>query len=176
MTIARAIGLAALPIVVLLSPAAASADTPVVQVDGGYAFMTDEVDNVSFPAGWTAGVAVRVWRSWLSGVGGISGHYKTEPLIESRLRLTEHAFLGGARATVSFKRLREYGQFLVGDVRSSGTLFGESDVEHHFATQPGGGADFAVTNRMAIRGEVDVRFLNGGHQFVVATGLVFTLK
>jgi len=165
----------------LCAPAAAQMLRP-VEIFGGYAFVHDPKNDVSLPAGWIAGGAFRL-TDWLSAVADASGGYKTEDAFGERLRLSAHAASLGARASARVGRLTEFGQLLAGVVRGSGSAFGFTETTTAFALQPGAGVDYPISPRLAVRGEIDVRFIrnqpNGneaGYEYRVAAALVYRLR
>jgi opacity protein-like surface antigen len=53
-----------------------------------------------------------------------------------------------------------FAQVLVGLARASYSVLGEGDSESEFAWQPGGGVDFPVNDRFAVRVQGDYRIIN----------------
>ena len=163
------------------APAAAQTLRP-VEIFGGYAFVHDPKNDVSLPAGWTVGTALRL-SDWLSAVADASGGYRTEDAFGARVRLSAHALLVGARTSAHIGRLDEFAQLLAGVVRGSGTAFGFTETTNAFALQPGAGIDCPIARRLAARGEIDVRFIrnkpNGneaGYEYRFAAVLVYRLR
>lgn len=145
------------------------------QIVAGYTSMTDVTDHVTFPAGWFVGAAARL-NSWLSVAIDVDGQYKTIQFIDSDIHLTSHAPTAGVRASGQLGKFVEFAQLLAGGVRSSGTLFGSTEVKWHGVLQPGAGVDYPLTQRWAIRGEFDVRIISSGHELRIATGVVRTFR
>jgi uncharacterized protein with beta-barrel porin domain len=61
-------------------------------------------------------------------------------------------------------RFTEFAQLEAGAARTSGTAFGITSASTHAAVQLGGGADYVVTPRVSLRGEVDFRVVGGEPQ------------
>jgi hypothetical protein len=81
------------------------------------------------------------------------GIHRSDDLIVS-------SWMGGGRLTIGRPAVRAFGQFLVGFERCCGV----SDL----AWQPGGGLDVRVTDRLNLRGQLDVRVVR-----IDAGGIVF---
>jgi hypothetical protein len=169
----------ALPLVLLLGLVSrhAAAQTG-FELSGGYAIARDARDEVTLPAGWVAGAA-RHFTPLLSIVADVSGQYKTIPLLNTDARLSVHTVMGGLRAGSRIGRLTEFGQVLVGVVRTSGSAFGATMTGRSVGVQPGVGVDYPLTDRIAARAELDVRLIrrqadatNGGLQYRFVAALV----
>jgi hypothetical protein len=147
------------------------------QVFGGYSLMaeSDVSDKLTFPAGWAIAAAAPLNR-WLSLAVDVDGQYDTIPSFGSDIQLASHAFTGGLRASARLGPFVEFGHFLVGAVRSTGSAFGATDTTSQFAMQPGGGFDFCLGPTWAIRGELDVRFMSTGQEIRFVTGLVRSFR
>ncbi|MCU1381877.1 MAG: hypothetical protein JWL71_574 [Acidobacteria bacterium] len=170
----------ALPLVLLLLavPRQAAAQRA-FEVSGGYAAARDSRDEVTLPAGWTAGAACDL-ASAVALVADVSGQYKSIALLNSEARLRVHTVMGGLRVGSRIGRLTEFGQVLAGVVRTSGSAFGATTTGQSVGVQPGAGVDYPLTDRLAARAEFDVRLIrrqaeatNGGLQYRVAAGLVY---
>jgi hypothetical protein len=134
-------------------------------------------DGVTVPLGWDASISGSV-TPWFSVVGEVSGNYKTESaeLFGTRLltvNVKEHAFLGGPRFVGRFAtgRINPFGQFLTGLTLTNvgGNVldiveFGGSDLG--LTLQPGGGVDIGLSDRIALRMQVDFRttFADSDHE------------
>jgi hypothetical protein len=163
----------------------ASAQTPASEWSVGYSYLRDPgssilaatADDDSFPVGWTAGAARRVWRA-VSIAGEATGHYKTRTTLDADVRLSYHAFLGGPRASTSIGRVTEFVQALAGVVHGRGSAFGTTVTVTDLALQPGGGVDYALGRRLAARLQLDYRWIRGSNgrnavsQFRAVAGLV----
>jgi hypothetical protein len=176
------IRVAAIVSMLLCSSAPAAAQTRAVEVFGGYAFVHDAKNDVSLPAGWIAGGALQI-TGWLSAVADVSGSYNTEEAFGAELRMRAHGVFGGGRASARLGRLTEFAQFLAGVVRGSGTAFGFTDTTNAFALQPGVGVDYPLTDRLAARGQLDVRFIrnqpNGneaGYEYRFSAAVAYRIK
>src|SRR5690349_5841316 len=118
----------------LSAPRRAAAQPPAplpLEAYAGYSYLRDPensilavtADDDSFRVGWMAGIA-RQLSAHFAVVGEASGHYKTRTTFDEDVRLSFHAFLGGARASMAFGRFEEFAQALGGAVHASGSAFG----------------------------------------------------
>jgi hypothetical protein len=174
-------GLIAWLAAMLPSPAAAQASHP-VEIFGGYAFAHDPTNYISLPAGWLAGAAIGV-NGWLAAVVDVSSGHTTIEAFGSGVRLSADAVMIGGRASARLGRLTEFGQLLAGVVRGSGTAFGFTDTTNAFTLQPGVGLDYPLSDRVAARGQLDVRFIqnqpNGneaGYEYRFSAALVYRIR
>ena len=164
-------------VVIAILPRVAAAQPPSarqLQLAFGYSAMDDVTDHVTLPRGWFIGAAAPVNR-WLAVFVEADGQYKSIHFIDSDIALTSHAFVGGMRAAAPLGRFLEFIQLGAAAVQSRGTLFGSTETVWHFLLQPGAGLDYPLSERWAIRGEFDVRFLKSGesgHELRAAAGLV----
>jgi hypothetical protein len=176
------IRVAAIAGLLLSLSADAAAQTRAVEVFAGYTFVHDAKNDVSLPAGWLAGGAVQL-AGWLSAVADASGSYNTEQLFGADIQMRAHGVLGGGRASAPLGPLTEFAQLLVGIVRGSGTAFGFTDTANAFAVQPGVGLDYPLTDRLAARGQLDVRFIHNqpggnqaGYEYRISAALVYRIR
>jgi opacity protein-like surface antigen len=140
-----------------------------MELSAGYSFVRDPRTDLTFPRGWTAGAAVTINR-WLSAVADVSGSRTTTPTIVEDLRFSVYAFMFGARASTRAGPFVEFGQVLVGAVRGSGTAFGVTTSNTRLGTQVGAGLDYPFSEKLAVRGEIDLRSIRGDDQGGAGTG------
>ncbi len=154
----------------LAAAAPASAQPPQSDWFAGYSYLRDPgssilaatADDDSFPIGWSAGGARRVWRAiWIAGEA--AGHYKTRTTLDEDVKLSFHAFLGGPRASATVGRVTEFVQVLAGVVHGRGSAFGSSVTVTDLGAQPGGGIDYALGRRLAVRLQLDYRWIRGSN-------------
>jgi len=164
-----------------LLPRAAGAQTP-VELSGGYALAHDSRDIVLLPAGWSAGVAIGMTPVF-SLAADVSGQYATITLVDADVRLSVHTLLGGIRASGRIGAFTEFGQVLVGVVRTSGSAFGSTSTARSFGIQPGVGLDYPLAHAWAARAELDVRLIgdqpdanNSGYELRFVAGLVYRFR
>jgi hypothetical protein len=160
----------------LCLPPPAAAQT--FEISGGYALARDARDQVTLPAGWMAGAAIGLTPAF-SVVADASGQYTTVALFTGDVSLRVHTVMGGARAAARLGRLTEFGQVLIGVVRTSGSAFGATTTGQSLGVQPGIGIDYPLGGRWAARAQLDVRLIrrqadatNGGLQYRFVAGLV----
>ncbi len=163
-------------------PRPAMAQTPKLELSGGYALMVDDITGLIFPVGWVAGVAGKL-NGWLSGVGEIGAHKRTTHAIGSELRFNATSFMGGVKASGKIGPFTEFGQFLVGLVRAQGTAFQISGSRSAYGLQAGVGLDYAMNRKLAGRLQVDFRGtlagedgLEPGRQVRLVAGIVLTFR
>lgn len=144
-------------------------------VFGGYAYVRDAPDDLSFPIGWAAGASARLNR-WLSIVADAGGSYKPLTLVGGDGRITSHSFMAGGRASVSIGKAVEFVHIVAGPVHTRGTAFGLASSDTHLAVQGGIGLDVPLSASLAGRLQLDGRFLKTGHEIRVVAGIVFARR
>lgn len=178
----------------IAAAAPADAQTPGLNVSGGYQFTNAQRQNLN---GWYADISVP-FTKLLSVVGDASGSYFSEsastPGFSASVSLKLHTAMGGVRVARTFKSiLVPFGQALAGaaattaSAQISGGLFedffGEpidvSGTSTNFAIQLGGGVDIMVHPKVGVRiGAGYVRiFANstGLNAFRIGVGAVLPL-
>jgi len=126
---------------VVLSAATTLAQTPKVDVFGGYSFVHSDPNGLE-PGnahGWEASLAYN-WNSWLGLKADFDGHYCCDQSM--------YNFLFGPQINLGHGKLTPYLEGLVGASHgnSAGTF---SDTVLGFAV--GGGADWKLTHRLSWR-------------------------
>jgi hypothetical protein len=167
---------------ILLGSAIPAAAQPSPEIFGGYTFVHDAKNDISLPAGWLAGGALPI-APWLSAVADVSGSYRTEEAFGIDVRTRTLAALAGGRASARLGRVTEFAQLLAGLVRGSGSAFGFTDTTNALAVQPGVGIDYPLADRLAARGQLDVRFIrnqpNGneaGYEYRFSAAVVYRIR
>jgi len=163
-------------LVLLCLPRPAAAQT--FEISGGYALARDARDEVTLPSGWMAGAAIALTPA-IAIVADASGQYATVALFTEDVRLRVHTVMGGARAAARLGKLTEFGQVLIGLVRTSGSAFGATTTGQSLGVQPGIGIDYPLGGAWAARAQLDVRLIrrqadatNGGLQYRFVAALV----
>ena len=161
---------------------AATAQPRTVEISGGYTFVHDAKNDISLPAGWIAGGAVTI-TGWLAAAADVSGSFKAEEAFGTALHFRPHAIVGGGRVHARLGRATEFAQVLAGVVRGSGTAFGFTDATNAFAVQPGVGLDYPLNDRLAARGQLDVRFIRNqpegneaGYEYRFSAAVVYRIR
>lgn len=140
----------------LSGPTFAQGFTPAVEVSGGYSFLRDD-DLDENLHGWVASAAGTATK-WLSIVGEVGGNYKTVDVFGTDFSFSIHSFMGGPRVSARLPgSVTPFGQVLVGGVRGTVSVLGESDSSTEFGLQLGGGVDFWVRPRLGLRIGADYR-------------------
>jgi opacity protein-like surface antigen len=176
------------------APQPANAQTPAVEVSGGWRLL--HVEGETFSAGWY-GDALGNITNVLGVVGEISGHYKhrEETTSIGGIQVTAsgdariHTFMGGVRFSWRTNpRIIPFAQALVGlahaslDVEGSTTVGGrtftidESETLSDFGADIGGGVNIRATDRISVRvagSYFKIVEEDSGDAFRFAAGLVF---
>jgi opacity protein-like surface antigen len=169
-------------------PSSFGYDIPRVEAFGGYSYLNADWAGLatrSASHGWTGSATLNL--TPLLGVeGGVSGNYQKDCIGAPGLNCTILTVMGGPRVT--FHRgssLTAFAHGLVGLGGLAMTLGGSSLTSRELAWAVGGGADYAVTERLSVRlGQFDylrtqyLQSLGGGpHQnnFRVSAGVVLRI-
>ena len=163
-----------LPAVLIFCVTAQAQDVPRVEIAGGYSFLDANVNGSSFHLNGGFGSATENLNSWIGG------------------RLEVNAFSGSAFGTsvsaqtftygpvFSYRRSERftpYAHFQLGAIHASQGYLGISTSASKFAMVGGGGVDYNINPRVAIRVQADYlmsRFLNLRQDNIqFSTGLVF---
>jgi opacity protein-like surface antigen len=126
----------------------AMAQTPQVEVFGGFSYLRADVGGADLnQKGWNFSVTENV-NDWLGGVADFSGHYGHE----AGLNVNDHTFMFGPR--FSYRKNSSFTPFahvLLGGMRASRGYIGISQPATDFAAAFGGGLDVKVHDKIAIR-------------------------
>ena len=151
-------------VVVLADFSSASAQTPKVEISGGY--QTLHALDKTLPAGWYVEIARNVNR-WFGVVGEVGSAYTTNSERISNNQIADvastlHTFMGGVRLSARLsRRIVLVHPVLVGgahaSVRTDAGAQPLRSSETQFALQPGLGINWAVTEAFGIRVGADYR-------------------
>ncbi len=151
----------------LLCLTAAADDTPEWEVFGGYSFARVDIspdlapvglDNIN-QHGWHASVTENV-NKWFGGEAEFTGTYAqpslTDPILGTvKLKTSAYSFLFGPRFTFRrLPRLTPFAHVLIGGVNfrvSTPLAPGITESQTEFALKVGGGLDFKLSERFALR-------------------------
>jgi opacity protein-like surface antigen len=130
-----------------------------------------------FPTGWVVSGAARVTGN-LSLVGEVGQNYKPFNYMGVDATASLLGVLGGVRYTGRVNpTVLPFVQLLFGLSQARLSAMGLSQSGNAFATQIGGGADIAVSPKLAVRLQGDYRALRSGdgkaNEFRLATGIVY---
>ena len=166
--------------------AAYGQDTPKVDIFAGYSYVRDNpspsgVNSFSLNGG-SASFAYNA-TPWLSGVADL-GAYHNGNILSTGTDGTLSTYLFGPRVSYRHSsRITPFGEVLFGVAHTGASIAGTSGSDNAFAMSLGGGVDYKLTDRFAIRPiKVDylmTRFseLGTGNQtqnnLRVSTGIVF---
>ena len=172
-----------------------------VEVFGGYTYMNPDfslVNPTGGVSGWNAAVNFKV-RHHVGFVVDVSGFYPSFTYGElggvasASVTGKTYSFLGGPQVSLQRGRFTPFAQFLMGVSHVSaqsigGTNYDIFDSNNALTTAAGGGLDYSVKPRIALRGQVDwlyTRFsisggTSGGVNYAqnrnvarISTGVVF---
>jgi hypothetical protein len=141
-----------------LSAVAWAQEAPKVEVFGGYSYLNFDVTNLTAGLlndrlsahGWEASASFSV-NNWFGVEGDFSGHYRATCEGVSGLTCKDLSFMGGPRFTYRKDRYTAFAHGLFGGDNGSGSLDGFSLSDTPFALAVGGGVDYDVSPRIAIR-------------------------
>ncbi len=163
-----------LPAVLIFCVTAHSQDVPRVEIAGGYSFLDANVNGSSFHLNGGFGSATENLNSWIGGRLEINAFSGTT----SGRSVTAQTFTYGP--VFSYRRSERftpYAHFQLGAIHASQGYLGISASASKFAMAAGGGADYNINPRVAIRVQADYlmsRFLNLRQDNIqFSTGLVF---
>jgi hypothetical protein len=132
-------------------PSAASAPAP--DLYGGYSYThAGEASLHGWALAGTYPVSER-----LRLVLDLTGHYGSF----AAAALSQTALMGGVRGVWSWHGLNPFAEGLVGFARTGTTAGGLSETDTDWGLTLGGGADYPLSRRWAVRGLVQLRFLGG---------------
>jgi len=125
---------------------------PKTNIMFGYAFMHDSSWDENLFLGWVATLSHRI-KPNLAIVGEVGGSHGEKGT--TGFTIQRYAFLGGLKLSGGEGQLRPFFHVLGGYSRQGGDV----GIANGFIVQPGGGVDFALTEKIILRGQGDFRFL-----------------
>lgn len=175
-----------LAVVSLFRATAQAQDVSKVDIFAGYSYVrenpsTSGVSSFSLNGG-SASIAYNA-NSWLSGVADF-GAYHNGNLLGTGASGTLSTYLFGPRISYHhYGRITPFGEVLFGVAHAGASIAGTSGSDNAFAMSLGGGVDYRLTDRFAIR-PVKVDYLmsrfsetgsagNTQNNLRVSTGIVF---
>jgi opacity protein-like surface antigen len=156
------------PAVLLLSGLVVAQSSDRVEVFGGYTYLNLDFSLVSpnHVNGWNASANFKV-RPWLGFVADFSGFYPSYFYPGcggcsqgTTISGTSYTFLFGPQFSLRRGRFVPFARFLLGDSHVSptdigGTSYNTFRSNNALSLALGGGLDYSVTRRIAIRGQAD---------------------
>jgi membrane-associated protease RseP (regulator of RpoE activity) len=136
----------------LLNCLAFAQDQPRAEVYGGYSYVNIDTNGVTdrqSANGWEAAVSVN-FNKWAAVEGDVAGYYKNN-VLGTGINASDYTFTAGPR--INFRPVFVHALF--GGDRLSGSQSGISVSQNSFAMALGGGAQFKVAPRWAVRASVD---------------------
>jgi opacity protein-like surface antigen len=175
-----------LAVMALSGVSAHAQDTPKIDIFAGYSYVRENPSTAGVGSfslnGGSASVAYNA-NSWLSGVADFGG-YHSGNILKTGADGTLSTYLFGPRVSYRhFGRITPFGEVLFGVAHASASIGGGTASDNAFAMTVGGGVDYKLTNRIAIR-PVKVDYLmsrfsetgngsNTQNNLRVSTGIVF---
>lgn len=143
-----------LAVLTFFGVAAQAQDTPKVDVFAGYSFVRENPSTAGVSSfslnGGSASIAYN-HNSWLSGVADFGGYHNGN-ILNTGVAGTLSTYLFGPRVSYRhYERLTPFGEVLFGVAHASGSIAGSSSSDNSFAMTIGGGVDYRLTDRWAIR-------------------------
>ena len=133
---------------ILAAPAAAQEkELPKVELFGGYSYLRSDGHALN---GWKVVVEGNV-NSWLGIAADFDGHYGSKSTAHGVEKESEHSFTFGPHFALRKKKLVPFAYTLFGVARENLTLGGVSESAYGFSTELGGGLDYELNERMALR-------------------------
>ena len=127
------------------------------EIFGGYSYINGDFTGVSNEGtqlnlqGWNASAEVK-GRQWLGFVADFGGYYPSLGASSAKA----HTFLFGPQVSLPLKRITPFAHFLAGATHVAGSqTFLTHQSQSSIAYAIGGGVDFAVTDRFALRAQFD---------------------
>jgi outer membrane immunogenic protein len=150
-------------------PAAVSSEATRFDFSGGFSLLRSNAPPGTcgcFSLYGASGSAAFNFNNWIGAVADV-GYVRAGSITSADRSLSIMSFLFGPRFSLRTRgRFTPYAQALFGDGRGSGTLLSGSTTpvtNNAFAMALGGGMDYALTRRFAVRGQVEylqTRFSN----------------
>lgn len=171
---------------VAAAPRAAAAQEPKIEAGAGAAVVRDSKNSVNL-RGWYAEGSYRI-RPGISIVVEGSSTWRTLTIYAGdfavdRVKLSVDSVMAGARLSTRLWKVREFAQVLAGRLSGSGSDTSFVDVTPHVVVQPGLGLDIPLAQRLALRIELDARYISvdgrgnqNGVQFRLASGFAYALR
>lgn len=175
-----------LAVLTILGATAKAQDVPKVDIFAGYSYVRENPSTSGASSfslnGGSASIAYNA-KSWLSGVADF-GAYHNGNILGTGADGTLSTYLFGPRVSYHHSgRITPFGEVLFGVAHAGASIAGTSGSDNAFAMSLGGGVDYRLTDRFAIRPiKVDYlmsRFSETGtgnqtqNNLRVSTGIVF---
>jgi opacity protein-like surface antigen len=178
--------------VLLLSSFALAQPKTSFEIFGGYSYINGDFTGVTHEAspgitlqGWNASVNVKSG-SWFGVVADFAGYYPSHDFGGGFTSSAKaHTFLFGPQVSLPVKRIKPFAHFLLGETYVVGSQTFLTTSDHSLTYAVGGGLDFALTDRIALRAQFDslhngfttndnqVQFVIDRRVVRISTGVVF---
>jgi opacity protein-like surface antigen len=163
-----------IPAILFVGLTAQAQETPEWEVSGGYSYLRSNLQGSSFGLNGGYGSVSQNLNNWFGGRFEINAYGGTI----SRNNVAAQTFTYGPTFSYRrFERITPFGEFALGAVHGSDNYLGISASAWKFALTTGGGIDYNINQRVAIRLKADyllTTFLSLRQDNVSASaGLVF---
>jgi membrane-associated protease RseP (regulator of RpoE activity) len=138
-------------------------DYPKAEVYGGYSYVNIDTNGLSSRQsanGWEASVSGN-FNKWLAAEADVSGYYKTYPVNLQNLglgivnvKVTDYSYAAGPRINIRPLFIHA----LVGGDHLTGSALGFSASQDGLVGAFGGGVEWPISSRLAVRSSVDYVF------------------
>jgi hypothetical protein len=149
-----------IPLIILFSSIVHAQEIPAWELSGGYSYLRSNLNGTSFGINGGIGTLTENVNNWFGGRFEVAAYSGSE----SDKRVSAETITYGP--VFSYRRhnkLTPFGQIELGLIHASAGYLGISAPATKFAASSGGGADFKLNERAAIRVQADyliTRFLS----------------
>lgn len=165
-----------MPAILLFCATAKAQYVPAWEAEGGYSYLKANINGTSFNLDGGGGSLTENLNSWIGGRLDVHAWGGTE--LGTNVSAQTFTY-GPVFSYRRFDRLTPFADLQLGAVHASQGYLGISESAFKFAMTGGGGADFALSDRAAIRVQGDylmTRFLNSRQDNIQLTaGLVIRI-
>jgi hypothetical protein len=155
------------PAVLLLCANVHAQEIPAWELSGVYSYLRANLNQGSFSLNGGIGSITQNVNDWFGGRLEFAAYHGTEPITNISTRTlmnvsTQTITYGPVFSYRRYKRLTPFGEFQLGAVHANAGYLGISASAFKFALSSGGGVDFQINPRAAIRVQGDylmTRFL-----------------
>jgi opacity protein-like surface antigen len=165
-----------MPALLLFCATAKAQYVPAWEVGGNYSFLRANINNTAFNLNGGGGSLTENLNSWIGGRFEVNAWGGT---VAGENVSAQTFTYGPVFSYRRFDRVTPFAHIQLGAVHASGGYLGISESAFKFAATAGGGADVALSDRLAVRVQGDyllTRFLNATQNNIqLSAGLVIRL-
>lgn len=122
-------------------------ELPKIEVFTGFSHLRSDGNGLN---GWNVVVIGNV-NSWFGVAADVSGHYRSENTLLGKLKESEHSVTFGPHFALRKSKLVPFAYTLFGVAWERTSLGEESETGSGFASELGGGLDYEINEKVAIR-------------------------